>query len=98
MCIRDRCCWVSNHEHAHDRLLRDYFDMYRVDDAETVEFVPTYGQWVRLFRRHSFLIEDLVELRPPEDATSPFRDEVDRAWARRWPMEQIWKVRRPAGP
>lgn len=90
------CCWVSNHEHAHDRLLRDYFGMYRVDDAETVEFVPTYGEWVRLFRRHGFLIEDLVELRPPEDATSPFRDEVDQAWSRRWPMEQIWKVRRPA--
>jgi hypothetical protein len=35
-----------------------------------------------------------LELRPPADATSSYRDEPDLAWARRWPMEHIWRVRR----
>ena len=87
-------CWVTGHEHAGDRLLRDYFGLYSVDDGETIEFIPTYGEWIRLFCRHGFLVEDLIELRPPADAVSTYRDEVDHAWSRRWPMEQIWRVRR----
>ena len=38
-------------------------------------------------------VEDLIEVQPPEGATSTYRDEAATAWARRWPMEQIWKVR-----
>jgi hypothetical protein len=41
------------------------------------------------------VIEDLLELRPAADATSTYRDAVDRDWARRWPMEHIWRVRKP---
>lgn len=87
-------CWVTGHEHAGDRLLRDYFGLYAVDDGETIEFIPTYGEWVRLFRRNGFVVEDLIELHPPEGASSTYRDQVDHAWARRWPMEQLWRVRR----
>lgn len=39
-------------------------------------------------------IEDLLELRPPADVVSSYRDATDREWSRRWPAEQIWRVRR----
>jgi SAM-dependent methyltransferase len=78
-----------------ERLQLDYFGMHRWDDPEgAVEFNLPTGEWIRLFRANGFDIEDLVEVQPPEGATSTYRDEAATAWARRWPMEQIWKVRR----
>ena len=78
-----------------DRLQRDSFGMHRWDDPEgSVEFNLPTGEWIRLFREHGFEIEALIEVQPPEGATSTYRDEAATAWARRWPMEQIWKVRR----
>jgi hypothetical protein len=47
-----------------------------------------------LFGEHGLAVESLIELRPPADATSSCRNEVDREWARRWPMEHIWRARR----
>jgi SAM-dependent methyltransferase len=80
---------------AGDRLLRDYFGMYRFEwpDEPTVEFHLGYGDWIRLLRAHGFEILDLVEVRPREGATSryPF---VTAEWARRWPCEEIWKARK----
>ena len=52
------------------------------------------GEWIRLFRRSGFRVEDLIEVQPPEGAQSTYRTPEETAWARRWPMEQIWKVRR----
>jgi SAM-dependent methyltransferase len=49
---------------------------------------------IRLFRENGLVVEDLLELRPPADATSSYRNDDDREWARRWPMEHIWRVRR----
>ena len=80
-----------------DRLLRDYFDLHRIDwEDGTAEFMLTYGDWVRLFRRHSFEVEDLIELRPAADAVSTYVTDEEREWCRRWPREQIWKVRKKA--
>jgi len=80
-----------------DRLQRDYFGMHRWDDPEgSVEFNLPTGEWIRLFRANGLEVEDLIEVRPPEGATSTYRDDAATAWARRWPMEQIWKVRRSA--
>ncbi|MGO9821136.1 MAG: hypothetical protein ACLPTJ_10860 [Solirubrobacteraceae bacterium] len=53
-----------------------------------------YGEWIRLFVENGLAIESLIELRPPPDAASSYRTEQDREWARRWPMEQIWRLRR----
>lgn len=76
-------------------LQRDYFGLHRVEPAGgPVEFELPYGEWIRLFRRSGFVVEDLVEVRPPEGAVSTYRSEEETAWARRWPMEQIWRVRR----
>jgi hypothetical protein len=62
------------------------------DDA--IAFQLPYGEWIRLFGEHGLAVESLIELRPPADATSSYRNEVDREWARRWPMEHIWRARR----
>src|SRR6266542_751301 len=48
-------------------------------------FQLPYGEWVRLFRIHSFEVLDLIEPRPAPDAVSSYRDDQERAWSRRWP-------------
>jgi SAM-dependent methyltransferase len=78
------------------KLHQDYFGMRRFDwsGEGTIDFQLTYGDWIRLFRRHGFEIEDLIELQAPKGATTTYTEFVDAKWARRWPAEQIWKVRR----
>ena len=80
---------------ATERLLRPQFEMHRFEwpDDPTVEFHLGHGEWIRLLRANQFVIEDLVELRPPADARSgyPF---VTVDWARRWPCEEAWRARR----
>jgi SAM-dependent methyltransferase len=77
-------------------LHNDYFEMYRFEWPEdTVEFQLPYGAWIRLFRRHGLAVEDLIELRPAESATTTY-DFAPLEWACRWPAEHIWKVCKPA--
>ena len=87
--------WPSGSGHPSERLARDYWEMYAIDEpGESVSFQLPYGTWIRLFRENALAIEDLIELRPATVATSSYRDEFDRDWARRWPMEHIWRVRK----
>ena len=60
----------------------------------TTEFQLTYGDWIRLFRTNGLVIEDLIELRPDEDATTTYDDYAPLEWARAFPAEHIWKVRK----
>ena len=80
---------------ATDRLLRPYFGSHRYEfpDTEGVEFHLGYGDWIRLLRANDFEVLDLVELRPPPDATTGYGF-VTADWARRWPSEEVWKARR----
>jgi len=80
---------------AEDRMIRDYFGMHRLDwsDEESTEFHLGYGDWIRLLRCNEFEVEDLIELRPPEGATTRYKF-VTTEWARRWPSEEIWKARK----
>lgn len=87
-------CYPEDSDHPQDRLLMDYFGMWSLPWEGYVEFMLPYGAWIRLFRAHGFAIEDLVELRPGPDAVSSYLDATDREWYRRWPGEQVWKVRR----
>lgn len=77
---------------------RDYFGLRRadVDDPawRTTEFQLTYGDWIRVFRENGFSVEDLIELRPAQDATTTYTDYAPLEWARRFPAEHIWKVRK----
>jgi SAM-dependent methyltransferase len=87
-------CYPDEGEHPGQTLVGDYFGMWSLPWEGYVEFMLPYGAWIRLFRAHGFIIEDLIELRPGPDAVSSYRDESDRDWYRRWPGEQIWKVRK----
>lgn len=89
-------CWPPDEDEPVERLAGDYFGMRMVDvgDSEHVEFQLTYGDWIRLFVANHLEVVDLVELRPDADATSTYRTDVAREWARRWPLEHIWKLRR----
>jgi len=76
-------------------LLRPAFGLRRIEwpGNHGVEFHLSHGDWIRLFRRNGFEVDDLVELRPAPDATTryPF---VTLDWARQWPSEEVWKVRK----
>lgn len=80
---------------ATDRLIRDYFGMYRFEwpEEDSVEFHLGYGDMIRLLRSSGFEVEDLIELRPPEGATTRF-PYVSSEWSRRWPSEEVWKARK----
>jgi SAM-dependent methyltransferase len=87
--------WPLGVDHPADRLVVDYWSLRRLEEpGEPTEYQLPYGEWISLFRTSGFAIEDLIELRPSADAVSSYRDETDRAWALRWPMEHIWRVRR----
>jgi SAM-dependent methyltransferase len=75
-------------------LQSDYFRLHRIEDEKTVSFNLPYGEWIRVFREHGLEIEALIELRPPSDAESTYREYVELEWARRWPAEHIWKTRK----
>jgi SAM-dependent methyltransferase len=76
-------------------LLRPYFGMHRVEWSSdpSVEFHLPHGEWIRLLRRNGFEVENLIEIRPPANATTryPF---VTLDWARRWPCEEVWQARK----
>ena len=78
-------------------LLRPEFGMRRVEwpGDPGVEFHLSHGDWIRVLRRAGFEIEDLIALRAPEDATTPYPF-VTREWARQWPYEEVWKARKKA--
>ena len=59
------------------RLRRSYFGMRRFDDGAgegTVDFQLPYGEWIRCFRRHGLVVDDLVELRAPKHASTSYDD------------------------
>ena len=90
LCVPD-----EDEKAAEPMMLRDYFGMHRFEwpDDDSVEFHLGYGDMIRLLRDNGFVIEDLIEVRPPEDATTryPF---VTLEWSRRWPCEEVWKARK----
>jgi SAM-dependent methyltransferase len=77
-------------------LKRPLFGLHRIDwgGDEPVDFNLPQGGWIRLFRDNGLVVEDLIEVQPPEGATSTYRSEAETQWARRWPMEQIWRLRK----
>jgi SAM-dependent methyltransferase len=87
--------WDPATETVGERLLIDYFGLRRFAyDDGLVEYQLPYGEWIRLFRMNGFVIENLTELRPPEDATTTYPEFAPLSWARRWPAEHVWRVRK----
>ncbi len=80
---------------ATNEMIRPYFGLHRLEwqSDESVNFHLGHGDWIRLLRASGFEVQDLVELRPGEGATTsyPF---VTADWARRWPSEEVWIARK----
>jgi SAM-dependent methyltransferase len=78
------------------QLERDYFGMHRFEwpGEDGINFYLGYGEWIRLFREHGFEVEDLIELQAPADGPETRYEWMTRAWAHRWPSEEIWKARK----
>jgi SAM-dependent methyltransferase len=88
-------CWNDETDTIETRLRRPYFDLHRLDQPDgPAEYNLTYGEWIRLFRASGLRVEALVEIRPPEGASSTYRTAKETEWARSWPMEEIWKCRK----
>ena len=83
-------------EHARDALAAAGLDFPLVHaPAETVPLPDASFDIV--FADHGanrFEIEDLREIQPPPAAESTYRTAEETEWARKWPMEQIWIVRK----
>jgi SAM-dependent methyltransferase len=90
--------WGDDDEPAGRELRRPYFGEHRVrsEDADgpVVQWHLPYGEWIRLFRAAGLSIEDLIELRPGPDAATTFNEYAPADWARDYPGEHIWKVRK----
>jgi SAM-dependent methyltransferase len=90
-------CSAPDAERATERLARPQFGLRRVEwhdeDGPSIEFHLPHGEMIRVLRETGFEVEALHELRPPEDATTRF-EWVTLEWARSWPTEEIWVVRR----
>jgi SAM-dependent methyltransferase len=89
------CAPEEDNVAATDRLLRPAFGPSRFEwpGDSGVEFHLSHGDWIRLLRGSGFEVEDLVELRAPESATTRF-PYVTPEWAQQWPSEEVWKARK----
>ncbi|MGH9033611.1 MAG: methyltransferase domain-containing protein [Acidimicrobiia bacterium] len=88
--------WLTDKEDGSTKKLRrDWFGEHYIAWPDGVaEFQLPYGEWLALFREHGFEVEALIHLRPPTGAKTTYTEFVDYEWARRWPAEEIWKVRK----
>ena len=88
-------CTPDDGGQAGETLIRDYFSEHVEfpGDDGAIEFHLTHGHWIRLLRACGFALENLVEVRPPPDAT-PRLNFASAEWARRWPSEEIWIARK----
>jgi len=77
---------------ATNRLLRPAFGMFRIEWRTTRRRVPPEPRRVDPAAQGSgFEVEDLVEVYPPDGATTRY-EFVTLEWARQWPCEEVWKA------
>ncbi|HTT73342.1 MAG TPA: class I SAM-dependent methyltransferase [Thermoplasmata archaeon] len=86
------------HDRLTRRLKRDYFDLHALRWDRTVEFQLPYAEWVALFTASGLVVERLLEPKAPRGERSSYLSAADHAWARRWPVETIWKLRKGGAP
>jgi SAM-dependent methyltransferase len=87
-------------EGASTALQRPQRGMHEIEwpDTHEVEFHIAHSDWIELFRANEFVVERLLELYAPAGAeTHSFYDYVTPEWARQWPPEEIWVVRKLGG-
>jgi SAM-dependent methyltransferase len=81
---------------AEDRLVRDQRGLREVTfpDDDSIEFHLAHGDWIATLARHGFAVEALHELYAPEGAAPTRHEWATPEWARRWPVEEIWRARK----
>ncbi|HET7416994.1 MAG TPA: class I SAM-dependent methyltransferase [Solirubrobacterales bacterium] len=92
------CAPDDEDEPATERMIRPYFGMHRFEfpDDDAVEFHLPHGEMIALLRESGFEVEELIEVRPPEGASTRF-PQISLEWARRWPVEEVWRARKRRG-
>jgi SAM-dependent methyltransferase len=90
--------WDAKRQRYGPSLIGDYYGMRSDPDEVSVVFNLPYGEWIRLFRQSGLAVEDLIELRPPARARTTYEEWDDLEWARRWPAELVWRVRKGRAP
>src|SRR5436190_622683 len=80
-----------------ERLRRSQKGLYKLewyDEDPGVEFHPPTSEMFRILRESGFELLDFRELFAPEDAADhEYYDTVPAGWAKRWPDEEIWRLR-----
>jgi SAM-dependent methyltransferase len=89
-------CVPADEGVAGDRLLRAQREVAHVAwPGGGVEHHPSHGEWIAVLVRAGFVVDALVELYPPAEASAPeYYEIVDLEWARRWPAEEVWVAHR----
>ncbi len=92
-------CWPDDESPPDRELHRPYFELGRSEYVEengvSVEWYLGYGEWIRVFRCAGLAVEDLIELRPGPGATTTYTTYTTAEWARDFPGDHIWKLRKP---
>ncbi len=89
------CAPDDEREPATDRLLRPQFGMGRTvwPGEAAVEFHPSHGGWIRQFTSAGLEVVELLEPQARPGLVSRHLP-GGSAWATKWPVEEIWKVRK----
>jgi SAM-dependent methyltransferase len=87
-------CWNPELGRLGATLRGSYFGHNGVEAGGSSYHRRGYGDWVRTFTANGLTVEDLIEVQPPEGATTTFTSFAGLDWARRFPAEVIWKVRK----
>lgn len=95
-CLSSFVKWLTDDIDGTTRKLqRGWFEEHSITWPEGVaEFQLPFGEWIALFQQHGLEVEGLLHLRAPKHGKTTYTEFVDRKWARRWPAEEIWKVRK----
>ncbi len=89
-------CVHDDNSPTGDRLQRPQFGMHRLEwpDDPGVEFHISHGDRIRLLRACGFEVENLIELQPPVGTDETRFPYASLDWARQWPIEEAWIVRK----
>jgi ubiquinone/menaquinone biosynthesis C-methylase UbiE len=87
-------CLDLDNDAITESLQRPYFGMRVIeDDSDFRDYQIPHGEWISLFRANRLVIEELIETQPDESVTTTYEGRPPE-WTRRWPAENIWKVRK----
>lgn len=80
-----------------DTLQRPMFGLHRIewdDTPPSVEYCLPHGKMIDLLHACGFEIEALIEVQAPASAEVTQFDYMRPEWAKQWPSEDIWRVRK----